>query len=200
MPRHLVLVKHSLPAIERDRPPSRWPLSPEGRRRAASLADRLVAFAPAVVHASPEPKAIETARVVAGRLDVPVETVTGLGEHARDGEPITTPDDFRMRARRLFAEPDRVVFGAESATAARVRFTHALLGVAAGRPEGDLVVVSHGTVITLFVAAATGVEPYAFWARLGLPSFVVLSLPELAISRVEWIIDEGRARAGRSAR
>jgi len=189
MPRHLVLVKHSLPAIDRDRPASRWTLSPEGRRHAASLADHLTRFAPAVVHASPEPKALETATIVAGRLDVPVETVTGLEEHARDEEPLTTPDDFRMRARRLFAEPDRVVFGSESATAARLRFTRALMGVVAGRPAGDLLVVSHGTVIALFVAAATGVEPFGFWNRLGLPSFVVLSLPGLEIQRVEWRID-----------
>jgi broad specificity phosphatase PhoE len=59
----------------------------------------------------------------------------------------------------------------------------------AGRPEGDLVVVSHGTVVALFVAAATGVEPYAFWNRLGLPSFVVLSLPGLEIARVQWAIE-----------
>ena len=160
MPRHLVLVKHSLPAIDRDRPASRWTLSPDGRRRAAALTDHLARFAPAVVHASPEPKAIETATIVADRLGLEVEAVAGLEEQARDNEPITTPDDFRARAKRLFEEPDRVVFGAESATAARLRFTRALMGVVAGRPEGDLVVVSHGSVITLFVAAATSRTPF----------------------------------------
>jgi len=193
MPRHLVLVKHSLPAIDRARPASAWTLSPEGRRRATALADHLAAFAPATIHASPEPKALETATLAAARLGLEVETVAGLEEHARDGEPITTPDDFRRRAKRLFEEPDQVVFGAESATAARLRFTRALMGVVAGRAEGDLVIVSHGTVITLFVAAVAGVEPYAFWNRLGLPSLVVLSLPGLEIARVHWAIeDEGR--------
>jgi len=189
MPRHLVLVKHSLPAIDRDLPASRWTLSPEGRRRAASLADHLAAFSPAVVHASPEPKAVETATLAAARLALEVETVAGLEEHARDDEPITTPDDFRRRAKRLFDEPDRVVFGTESATAARLRFTRALMGVVAGRAEGDLVIVGHGTVITLFVAAVAGVEPFAFWNRLGLPSFVVLSLPGLEVARVQWTIE-----------
>ena len=126
---------------------------------------------------------------MADRLGLEVEAVAGLEEQARDNEPITTPDDFRARAKRLFEEPDRVVFGAESATAARLRFTRALMGVVAGRPEGDLVVVSHGSVITLFVAAATGVEPYAFWSRLGLPAVVVMTLPDLALARVDWTID-----------
>jgi len=189
MPRHLVLVKHSLPAIDRDRPPSRWTLSHEGRLRAAALADHLARFTPAVLYASPAPKTIETATIAAERLGVAVEPVAGLEEHARDTEPITTPEDFRMRAKRLFEEPDRVVFGTESATAARRRFTRALMGVVAGRPGGDLVVVSHGTVITLFVSAAAGVEPYAFWNRLGLPSYVVLALPGLEIARVQWQVE-----------
>ena len=53
----------------------------------------------------------------------------------------------------------------------------------------NVVIVAHGTVITLYVAQHTGVEPLPLWRRLGLPSFVVLSLPDLGmldvIERVE---------------
>lgn len=188
MSRRLILVKHARPAIDPRQPASRWTLSPEGRRRAAALADQLAPFSPVVLHTSPEPKAVETASIAAERLGLAVETVAGLEEQARDNEPITTPDDFRARARRLFEEPERVVFGTESAAAARQRFTRALMGVIARQPAGDVVVVSHGTVISLFVAATTGIDPYPFWDRLGLPALAVLSLPELALTRVEWTI------------
>jgi hypothetical protein len=33
----------------------------------------------------------------------------------------------------------------------------------------------------LFVALSAGVEPFPLWSRLGLPSFVVLSLPEMEL-------------------
>jgi predicted nucleic acid-binding protein len=41
-----------------------------------------------------------------------------------------------------------------------------------------------GTVIALFAAARTGVEPLTLWQRLGLPSFVVLALPNMALTEI----------------
>ena len=41
--------------------------------------------------------------------------------------------------------------------------------------------VTHGTVMTLYVASVAGVQPMRFWHRLGLPSFVVLTLPDMHI-------------------
>jgi broad specificity phosphatase PhoE len=51
-------------------------------------------------------------------------------------------------------------------------------------PQDDLAVVAHGTVITLFVAQTNSIDPFKFWQRLGLPSYVVLLLPDLSIIRV----------------
>ena len=48
-------------------------------------------------------------------------------------------------------------------------------------PRDNLAIVAHGTVIALFVAACAGIAPHSFWRRLGLPSFVVLSLPERSV-------------------
>jgi broad specificity phosphatase PhoE len=50
--------------------------------------------------------------------------------------------------------------------------------------EQNVMAFTHGTVLTLFVARVTGLEPFALWKRLGLPSFVVLSLPQLELVRV----------------
>jgi broad specificity phosphatase PhoE len=35
-------------------------------------------------------------------------------------------------------------------------------------------VVTHGTVIALYVAELTGEDPFTLWRRMGLPSFAVL--------------------------
>jgi hypothetical protein len=50
--------------------------------------------------------------------------------------------------------------------------------------KGTVLVVSHGTVISLFVSRATGIDGFSLWRRLGLPSFVVLSLPGLRLKEV----------------
>jgi hypothetical protein len=44
--------------------------------------------------------------------------------------------------------------------------------------------VAHGTLISLYVARAAGVEPVPLWQRLGLPAFVVLALPARSLVAV----------------
>ena len=51
-------------------------------------------------------------------------------------------------------------------------------------PAGNLAIVSHGTVMTLFLAHVSGIDPVPFWKQLGLPAFVVLSYPDLALLKV----------------
>ncbi len=50
--------------------------------------------------------------------------------------------------------------------------------------QADNIVVTHGTVMTLYAAGVAGVEPKRLWRRLGTPSFVVLGLPDPHVSCV----------------
>ena len=175
--RRLVLVRHSMPEIERDRPASAWRLGDVGRQRSEQLASRLRDFSPDVVWSSREPKAAETAEIVAGALGVPVQVADGLEEHHRDGVPFyPTRDEFEAVVERFFCNPDQLVFGSETAVQARDRMAAAVDRVVdAGHT--DNIVVTHGTVMTLYVASVACVRPMVFWRRLGLPSYVVLELP-----------------------
>jgi broad specificity phosphatase PhoE len=181
---YLILVKHSSPAINTRRSAHAWPLSDEGRRRCAPLAARLVAYAPTRVVASREPKATETGEIVAARLGVPFETWDGLGEHDRRGVPFGPTAQFEADVARFFAQPAALVHGRETADAAHARFSAALEGVLAQYPDDTLVVVTHGTVLSLWVSRLTQTDPYPLWQSLGLPSFVVLTRPELTVETV----------------
>ncbi len=62
----------------------------------------------------------------------------------------------------------------------------AVMGRLAAVPAADdVIIVSHGTVISLFVAAHAGTDGLALWKALGLPSFVVLDRSTLRIERIE---------------
>ena len=182
--RRLVLVRHSKPEIEPNKPASSWGLDEVGRRCCELLADRMRGFNPSVVWSSREPKAVETADIVARAFGVPVRTADGLEEHHRRDVPyFPTMDEFESAVEQFFLSPDRLVLGSEMAGQALTRFTAAIDGVIdAG--QADSVVVTHGTVMTLYVASVAGVRPMDFWRRLGLPSFVALSLPDMHIQSV----------------
>ncbi len=188
--RTLILVKHSQPALEPDVPAAQWHLSVEGERRCGPLADALAAYAPATLVASTEPKAQETAALVAARLDLPWRTAPGLHEHDRTGVGWLPEGALDERVAAFFAQPDTLVFGQETAAAARLRFQAAVADVLAQTPHGTVVIVAHGTVITLFTASHAGLPPFSLWQRLGLPAFVVFSLPDLALVTVVEGVDE----------
>jgi broad specificity phosphatase PhoE len=183
--RKLILVRHSLPEIVSDLPANQWRLSDAGRLRCKRLADRLATYDPDVIVASLEPKATETGRIVASRLGKPFETAKNLHEHDRsNGGPWDTKEQFEARVASFFENPQRVVFGRETADDAHRRFAGAVAEVIGKYPSGNLAVISHGTVMTLFVARAAGLDSFPFWKRLGLPSFVVLSLPGFGLLTV----------------
>ncbi len=116
---------------------------------------------------SPEPKARETAELIALPLGLEVQFVDGLRETARRTVGWLEPDELERGIRALFDRPDEVVYGEESASAALARFE----AVVAELPE-RAVVVSHGTVISLYVAAKTGRDPFELWRSLELPDVV----------------------------
>jgi broad specificity phosphatase PhoE len=179
--RKLILIRHSLPEIVTGVPASRWRLSDDGRRRCKRLAEQLAAYEPRVVVTSLEPKAIETGQIVARILGLRVKTAPDLHEHERPKvEPFDTRQQFEARVSRLFEQPAELIFGQETADQAHRRFANAIDDVLATETRGNLAVVTHGTVLTLFVARAAGLDPVPFWRRLGLPAFVVLSWPDVS--------------------
>ena len=181
----LILVKHSLPTIDPLVPAREWHLSQEGRLRCGPLADKLAAYEPVVIVASTEPKAVETANIVAERLDKPFEVAEGLHEHNRSNVAFYSPQVFDQAVATFFQQPGELVFGRETAIQAQERFSMAVEGVLKKYTDGNVVIVAHGTVITLFVAAHAKIEPFAFWKQLRLPSFVVLGVPGLELMELD---------------
>jgi broad specificity phosphatase PhoE len=178
---YLLLVKHSLPAIDPAVPAANWQLAESGRQRCALLAASLASYHPAILVSSTEPKAIATAELLwaaltqTHKLTLSLPAVwPGLHEHQRAQPGLLSQADFEAAIQRLFAAPDQLVYGEETANQAARRFETAVGELLAKYPDQTLAIVAHGTVISLFTALHTGLAPLALWQRLGLPSSVVL--------------------------
>lgn len=175
--RYLVLIRHSMPEVDPSVPAREWQLSEEGRRRCVLLAREVSAYDPVAVVTSREPKAIETGQILAEGLGVACETAGGLQEHERPWTPWEGREAFEDKVARFFERPESLVFGEETADQAGRRFRAALEEVLQRHGQGNLAVVSHGTVMTLLVAGSNQIDPFGFWQSLGLPAVVVLAVP-----------------------
>jgi len=181
--RHLFLVRHAAPTIIPGMPAAQWPLSDAGRAAAVTLARQISGSAISSIVSSREPKAIETANILAAWLRLPATMDGGLNEHDRTTSPYLDRDEFETTISRFFDNQKELIFGAESAAQALKRFTSAVEGVVAQSTNGngDLLIVTHGTVLTLFVAAHNPIVPLAFWRQLAQPDLVTLRLPDFRL-------------------
>ena len=179
----VILVKHAQPVLDATRPAREWQLGAEGLAQAHRLAAALRPFLPLRVVSSPERKAVRTSEVIAGELAVALTIVDDLRELDRRVLPILPSEEHEALNERLFLEFDRAVLGTESARAALDRFDRAVRDLVKTRDARTLVIISHGTVISLLVSAHNAIDPLEFWKALKCSSFVVLD-PSLVLREV----------------
>ncbi|MEH2082100.1 MAG: histidine phosphatase family protein [Nostoc sp.] len=74
----------------------------------------------------------------------------------------------------FFASPNKLVIGQETVTQALQRFQKALENIIAQTSNGNVVIVLHGIIITLFTTNFNGKEPFQFWQKLELPMVIIL--------------------------
>ncbi len=149
--------------VDPDVPVPRWGLSDTGRRRAAALAGRPELGGLARIVASDEVKAIETAEVVAAHHGLVVEVRPGTGENDRSSTGFLPPEQFERHADAFFARPHESVDGWERAVDAQARIVAALADLLGGDDDGDVLVVGHGAVGTLWACHLAGVPVDRRW-------------------------------------
>ena len=162
------LVRHGRPLVDPTMPAHTWPLDPAHAGGVAALRDRLPAGA--AWFGSPEPKAVETARLLA---DGPLEVVDDLREHERAAGWL---DDFEATVRRAFDRPDvPAAPGWEPLDTCRRRVVAAYDMIRGEHPGRDLVLVGHGTAWTALVAHVRQQPPdLGRWAALRMPDVIEL--------------------------
>lgn len=181
----LVLVRHARPLLRSGVPAADWDLDQEAVPEVEALGHAIATFLPAVrdpqtagtVVASHEPKAVATARELARLWGCSFGKAPGLEEHHRGPLPLVDDLTWRATVSSVFTQPDELVFGEETGAEAGSRFAagvDAVVAAARSRGEGLCTIVSHGTVITLYLAAANHLDSLELWASLAMPEALLV--------------------------
>ena len=98
--------------------PDKWRLSAKGRQRCTQLAEEIKPYQPDIIISSSERKARETAVILSNDLGKSHLVAEGLHEHKRSNVSILTSREFQEKIAGMFAHPDRLIFGDETANQA----------------------------------------------------------------------------------
>lgn len=182
MTQKLIFIRHAAVEINPDVPSREWRLSADGRSQARQLASQLLPYHLTRIFTSDEAKARETGQIIADELNISWQETLNLHEHDRQGAPFFTSNDaFETAVARFFAQPDTLVFGNETAHQAFKRFDTAVHHLLTTHPDDTLAIVSHGTVLTLFLSHYNQFTPFPFWQALHLPDCFIVSLPDMQL-------------------
>ena len=131
-------------------PVPEWGISSKGRERIEAILDRSWLKGLKRVVASAERKAVETARLVAGSLEIPCEVFPDMGENDRSSTGFLEPLAFERAADAFFAAPSVSWNGWECAVDAQTRIVMAVRRVLESHDRGkEILFVGHGAVGTL---------------------------------------------------
>jgi broad specificity phosphatase PhoE len=133
-----------------------WGLSDLGRARTETLANTGCLSGTTQIVSSGERKAIETAEIIAGKLNVVVEVREAMHENDRSATGFLPPNEFEAVANQFFAKPFVAIRGWERAIDAQVRIVRQVEQVLARNRAGDVLCVGHGAVGTLLFCHYAG--------------------------------------------
>lgn len=134
-----------------------WSLSEVGRRRAEGIASTRQLSRTTQIVSSGERKAIETAEIIAAKLNLDVEVREAMHENDRSATGFLMPAEFQAVADQFFARPQMSVRGWERAIDAQSRIVREVEHVLARDEPGDVLFVGHGGVGTLLYCHYFGV-------------------------------------------
>lgn len=163
----IFLVRHGatvLTAEDRFAGATDVPLSDEGREQARRLSIRLSNEGITAVYASPLGRTVETARILAEPLGLPVQQREGLREISHGHwEQMTRPEVDQTFPDEADAwEKDPYTFapaGGESGLAVTARALPVLMEIVRAHPACQVLVVSHKATIRLLLSSLLGFDP-----------------------------------------
>ena len=182
---NLLLIRHAETKQNPSVPSSQWHLTERAYAACEDLARRLRARNLSRIITSEEFKAKETGRVLAEHLGIPWNTAPNLHEHERSGVPYMEQEVWLGRLESFFKHPDDLIFGNETGAQARRRFDNAVRGILSEYPNEPLAIVTHASVMALFVAHYNEADPLSLWQRLRMPDVVALSVPSFRLETLE---------------
>ncbi len=145
----LLYLSHPEVVIDPKIPTPRWGLSEVGRQRLQTAAAVGIFDHIEVIISSSEQKAIDSAKIIDGRIGVGFIQDPQCDENDRSALGFLPPEEFEKVADQFFAQPAQSAFGWETANDAQLRIVEAVAAHLQNNANRNILFVGHGAVGTL---------------------------------------------------
>ncbi|AGB16025.1 fructose-2,6-bisphosphatase [Halovivax ruber XH-70] len=163
-------------------------LSEQGRRDALHVARTLTEYDIDVVVSSPYTRAVETVQEIAEAVGTAVITESGFRERTLAESHVA---DFEKAISRVWKDPSFSWEGGESNEVAQERGIAAVERTLERWTGEDIVIGTHGNLLTLILNYYDETYDFEFWQQLSMPDIYQVTFEKDRPSRIERIPSEG---------
>ncbi|MBT7903720.1 histidine phosphatase family protein [Candidatus Woesearchaeota archaeon] len=172
----IIFWRHAKTLKDSSIPVSQWILTEDGVKNAQEVAETKVFDDVDIIITSTEPKAYETALPVATRLKKEIIRIPELSEINRDKGKMMSKDEYDFMKKKIFEDLDYTDHGWETCNSALNRFSTAVKKIDEQYENKRILIVAHGTVMSLFFASLQGKldNLMSRWKGLGFCDFGIV--------------------------
>ena len=168
MSNSIILLRHAETGIDPSLPAHEWSITMDGVKETRELArSDIFTKVDGIIHSS-ERKARQTADVFAEGLKVDLYEIPEFDEVHRPIGPLLSNSEYRLRVRETLTNWGRGPSGWESGAQALRRFSEAVKRIDIMFYDQNILVVSHGIILTLYFAQLRSLQSIAFerWTQM----------------------------------
>ena len=175
-------IRHTQVNVDPNVPSTEWQVSEHGRIQTQTLST-LIEKPPTRILTSHEPKAVITGELLGKIWNIPAQVFPNLHEQVRgDNFFVNDHDEWLNMVADYLRFPNEHRLGMESAVQAASRMETAVLAAQTQFPDDILALVSHGRILTAFLAKHNpSLDAVAYWQALTLPAVIQVSRNQFKI-------------------
>ena len=148
----LIFLRRAETKKKKNIPVSKWVLTEEGKQKSEDLVKTGIFDDVDIIISSKEVKAYQTAKPFAKKLNKRIIQIKELSELNRDKGKTMTKEYYDKMKVKIFEDLDYTDFGWETSNHALNRFKKAVKKIDKKYENKKILIVAHGTVMTLYFA------------------------------------------------
>lgn len=165
----IIFLRHAKTKVDNTLPIADWFLTDDGVKHAKEVSSDPIFDDVDLIFASTERKAVDTAKPITERLGKEIIQVENLGEIKRPNAEKITLEEYKRLKSIVFSDFDKSESGWETVNRALSRFSKAVEEIDRKYENKVILIVAHGTVMSLYFANIQGKmdELFSRWKSLG---------------------------------
>jgi len=185
----LIFIRHAPTRIDKNIASKNWTLTEDGQRLCKILAQKIQHYPISQIYASSEKKAQLTGQYIAEALQLESPIIKPNLQETESSNFYESQTEFRAKVKIAMQHPQELHFGDETFYDAKSRFSAQVENLAQQHRGETIAIVTHGRILSMYLAEIMKEAPEIIWERLQMPAFALLSWEEKTILEIYYSVE-----------